>query len=117
MGFEFPDQHNDIIAANKRVTTLIYALYAASIIFGVTIFIAIVMNYIKRSDVQGTFLESHFTWQIRTFWYSLMWSIIATVTAIIGVGFIIFIALFFWFIYRVAKGWLKLNENLPVEIR
>jgi uncharacterized membrane protein len=70
MGFEFSDQHSgqydEKLASNKRVTTLIYALYGASIIFGVTIIIGIIMNYIKRADVQGTFLESHFTWQIRS---------------------------------------------------
>ena len=115
MGFEFPDQQNEKTAANKRVTTLIYALYAASIIFGLTIFIAIVMNYIKRPDVQGTFLESHFTWQIRTFWYTLLWGIIGSVTAVILIGFIILIGLFFWFIYRIVKGWLRLNDNLPIE--
>lgn len=114
--FEFSVQREDEIKANKRVATLIYALYAASIIFGLTIFIAIVLNYIKRPDVRGTFLESHFTWQIRTFWYTLLWSIIGLVTSVIGIGFIVLIVLFFWFIYRTAKGWLRLNENLPVEI-
>ena len=120
MGFELSEQdsvqYDEKLASNKRVTALIYALYGASVIFGVTIIIGIIMNYIKRADVQGTFLESHFTWQIRTFWYTLLWSIIGTLTAIIGIGFIILIGLFFWFVYRIAKGWLRLNDNLPVEI-
>ncbi len=120
MEFEFSEQNSiqyeERLASNKRVTTLIYALYGASIIFGLTIIIGIIMNYIKRPDVQGTFLESHFTWQIRTFWFTLLWSIVGTLTAMIGIGFIILIGLFFWFIYRIVKGWLRLNENLPVEV-
>lgn len=114
MRFDYPDQ-DEKLASNKRVTTLIYALYGASVIFGFTIIIGIIMNYIKRPDVQGTFLESHFTWQIRTFWYTLLWSIVAAATAVIGVGLIIFMVLFIWFMYRIIKGWLRLNDNLPVE--
>ena len=56
----------------KSLTTIIYALYAASFLVGITIFAAIIMNYIKKDDVAGTFLESHFRWQMRTFWFGLL---------------------------------------------
>ena len=59
--------------SGKSLTTLIYALYAASLLVGITAVVAIVMNYLKKSDVAGTFLESHFRWQIRTFWFGLLW--------------------------------------------
>jgi len=101
----------------KRVTTLIYALYGASIIFGMTIFVAIIMNYVKRPDARGTFLESHFTWQIRTFWFTLVLSLLGLFTAVLGIGVIILIVLFFWFIYRIVKGWLRLNDNLPMPVK
>ncbi len=55
---------------------MIYALYAASLFIGVTAIVAIVLNYIKREEAQGTWLESHFIWQIRTFWWSLLWLVV-----------------------------------------
>ncbi len=58
--------------SNKNITQVIYGLYAASLIVGVTYLIAIILNYVKRDDVKGTYLESHFEWQIKTFWYSLL---------------------------------------------
>ena len=63
---------NDISA--KTLTTIIYALYGASFLLGFTAIVAIVMNYVKKDDVAGTFLESHFRWQIRTFWFGLLWA-------------------------------------------
>mgnify|MGYP006149925221 CR=1 FL=1 len=59
--------------ANKTLTTVIYALYASSLLLGITCLVAIVMNYVKKDDVAGTYLESHFRWQIRTFWFAVMW--------------------------------------------
>ncbi len=110
---------NDIKASeeqsNKTVTMVIYALYAASIIVGITWLVAIIMNYVKRDDVAGTWLESHFRWQIRTFWYSLLWAVIGFVTTFILIGFVILFADFVWFVYRIVKGWLRLNENKPIE--
>ena len=64
------------LASAKTLTTVIYALYAASLLVGVTSIIAIVMNYVKKDDVAGTWIESHFRWQIRTFWFGLLWLII-----------------------------------------
>lgn len=100
--------------ADKTVTTVIYALYAASLVVGITYLVAIVMNYVKRSDVAGTYLESHFRWQIRTFWYSLLWSILGVITFIFVIGWFVLIANLLWFIYRIVKGWLRLNEGKPM---
>lgn len=98
----------------KQITTIIYALYAASFLVGVTSIAAIIMNYIKRDDVAGTYLESHFRWQIRTFWFSLLWAVIGMVTMLVGIGFIILLADAVWVIYRIVKGWLNLNDNKPM---
>ena len=108
--------------ADKQVTTIIYALYAASILVGVTCLVAIVMNYVKKDDVAGTFLESHFRWQIRTFWFALLWACVVfavgAVLAIVLVGFAIWIVGFFalglWAIYRIARGWLALRDRQTV---
>lgn len=101
--------------ANKNITQIIYGLYAAAIIVGVTYFVGIVLNYVKRDDVAGTWLESHFTWQIRTFWYSLLWFLIGLPLMLaLGLGFIVWIIAGIWYIYRIVKGWLRLNEGKPM---
>lgn len=102
------------IKANKTITTVIYALYAASLVVGITFIVAIVLNYIKKEEVAGTFLESHFRWQIRTFWYSLLWGVIGAITFIVLIGIFILIADLIWFIYRIAKGFLNLQEGKPM---
>jgi len=102
------------LASAKTLTTVIYALYAASLLVGVTSIIAIVMNYVKKDDVAGTWIESHFRWQIRTFWFGLLWLIIGTITYVVLIGWLVLAAAYIWFIYRVVKGWLNLNDNKPM---
>jgi uncharacterized membrane protein len=98
----------------KNLTTIIYALYAASFLIGITAIAAIVMNYVKKDDVAGTFLESHFRWQMRTFWFGLLWGVIGVLTMMILIGWPILIANGIWIIYRIVKGWLNLNDNKPM---
>lgn len=105
------------LASLKTLTTVIYALYAVSLFFGVTAVIAIVLNYIKRDDAKGTWLESHFTWQIRTFWWGLLWVVVGAITLIILIGWIVWGVACIWFIYRIAKGWLNLNDNKPMLLQ
>ena len=76
------------LASLKQLTMIVYVLYALSAFIGVTGIAAILINYIKRDDTRGTIYESHFTWQIRTFWWSLLWAVIGFVTMIVGVGFL-----------------------------
>ena len=98
----------------KNVTTVIYALYAASFFLGITAIVAIIMNYVKKDDVLGSFLETHFRWQIRSFWYGLLWLVLGAVTLFIGIGFIVMGVTYIWLIYRIVKGWLRLNDNRPM---
>lgn len=100
--------------SGKTLTTIIYALYAASFLMGITAIVAIIINYIKREDVAGTFLESHFRWQIRTFWFGLLWGVIGVLTFLVAVGWFVLIANGIWIIYRIVKGWLRLNDNKPM---
>ena|SRR3990172_2017362 len=99
-----------------NVSTLVYALQAASFIFGVTYIIAVIIDYVKRDDAHGTWLESHFTWQIKTFWYSLLWALLGAITFILVIGYFILIADAIWVIYRIAKGWLRLSERKPMYV-
>ncbi len=98
----------------KTLTTVIYALYAASYFVGVTAIVAIVMNYVKKDDVAGTFLESHFRWQIRTFWFGVLWGVLGTITMVFIVGWFVLVANGIWVIYRIVKGWLRLNDGKPM---
>lgn len=98
----------------KTLTTIIYALYAASYLIGITAIVAIIINYVKKEDVAGTFLESHFRWQMRTFWFGLLWGVLGTLTFLLVVGWFVLIADAIWIIYRIVKGWLRLNDNRPM---
>jgi len=95
----------------KNLTTAVYALQAAGFLIGITWIVAVVIDYVKRDEARGTWLESHFRWQIRTFWWGLLWGAIGVITFLIIVGWFILMAAVVWIIYRIVKGWLYLNDN------
>jgi len=101
----------------KDITTLVYLLQALFFI-GFTPLIGVIINYFKRSDVRGSILESHFKWQIRTFWWGLIWYSISgfLIFTIIGaiIGYPMFGIVVVWWIYRFLRGWLRLNRGLPM---
>ena len=117
-----------VVYALHTLSLVIGAFGAASIIgafvFGWPSIIAVIINYVKRGEAKGTWLESHFDWQIRTFWYALLWTIFVAilgfVLAIVLVGLAIwvigFIALGIWAIYRIARGWLALKDRKPMPV-
>lgn len=114
------------------LTHLIYGLHAFSALMGVissaaivTAFLtgwpsllAVILNYAKRSEVRGTWLESHFSWQIRTFWWALFWVVGAFVLfmTIIGIplALLMFVGAGLWVLYRIVRGWLALNDGRPL---
>ena len=104
-----PDEKN-----LKTVAMVVYALQAAGFFVGITWIDAIVVDYVKKDDAAGTWLESHYRWQIRTFWWGLLWGVIGGITTLILVGFAILFADAVWIIYRIVKGWLNLNDGKPV---
>lgn len=98
----------------RNLTQAVYILYALSYFTGITAIVGIVINYVKKDDVAGTWLESHFRWQIRTFWFGLLWAILGGIMIFVLIGFPILFANFCWIIYRIVKGWLNLNDNKPM---
>lgn len=112
--------------ALHAVGLAIGAFGAASVvgtfIFGWPSIIAVIVNYVKRGDARGTWLESHFEWQIRTFWFAVLWSILVFVLGLpltlVVIGFGIWAVGFFilgvWAIYRIARGWIRLNDRRAV---
>src|SRR5882757_5388012 len=123
-------------AALISYTHIIYALHSLSVligltsavtivgsfIFGLPSIIAVIMNYARQSDVRGTFLESHFSWQIRTFWFALLWVLVILALSLplmlILVGFFTmwagYVVLGIWVIYRIVRGWIALGDRRPV---
>jgi uncharacterized membrane protein len=99
----------------KTLTAIVYGLQLAGFVLGITWLVAIIVNYVKKDDVKGTWLESHFRWQIRTFWFGVLWSVLAFlfIITIIGWFFGMFILMVdaTWIIYRIVKGWLRLNDG------
>ena len=114
------------------VTHCVYALHSLSLLIGVTTaatiigafvfgvpsIIAVVINYVKRGEARGSYLESHFRWQIRTFWFALLWCVIGGMLFITIVGIPLALAVFFaaglWAIYRITRGWLALRDRKPM---
>lgn len=95
----------------KNLTQLVYILQGISLMVGVTSIAGLILNYLKRDEVKGTYLESHFTWQIKTFWYTLLGVILGGLLAIVLIGFLILGAVALWYIYRIVKGWLAFNDG------
>ena len=117
-------------------TQFIYALHALSLLTGIlgaaTVIgafltgwpslIAVILNYVKRGDARGTWLESHFRWQIRTFWFGLLWVAICVsfIIVTLGIGVLVMwlplAGVGLWFIYRIVRGWLALEGRRPMYV-
>ena len=98
----------------RNIATAVYALQAAGFLFGITWIVAVIVDYMKRDDARGSWLESHFSWQIRTFWWGLLWGVIGGVLLLVLVGYLVLVANAVWIIYRIVKGWLRLAERREV---
>ncbi len=99
--------------SEKGDVTLVYILQAVGFFFGVTFLAAVIVNYVKKDDVRSEIARSHFRWQIRTFWFSALWCVVGTVLAFVVVGYFIILANVCWTLYRVIRGWLRLNDGKP----
>jgi uncharacterized membrane protein len=118
------------------VTQIIYLLHGLSLVIGIigtaTVvgafllgwpsIIAVIINYVKRGDVRGTWLESHFRWQIRTFWFGVLWIGLCVLFVFLTLGIGVFFVwipagiLALWFIYRIARGWMALSNGRPMYV-
>ena len=118
------------------VTQLVYILHGLSIVIGlmtgatiISAFLfgwpsiaAVILNYIMAPDARGTFLQSHFSWQIRTFWYGMIWTVLVAIVGVLLMPFVIgpfiwligFVVLGIWVAYRIVVGWLRLRQYRPV---
>ena len=108
-----PKKSEEEIRALKNLATVVYLLQTATIPLVVTYFIAPLLVYWQRKRAKGTWLESHFRWQINTFWFGLAgFSIgVLTLSAIVQVGSIILAATLLWSVYRIGQGWTRLSRG------
>lgn len=119
-------------------THVIYGLHALAVLIGISAahtivgsfigsfpsIVAVIMNYARRSATHGTYLESHFRWQIRTFWFALLWAVLIVLLSlplmiiVIGFGTAIvgLMALGVWIAYRVIRGWIALRDHRPMYV-
>jgi uncharacterized membrane protein len=125
------------VAAGDELVTyahIVYGLHAFSLLTGVVgtatvvgafltgwpSIIAVILNYVKRGATRGTWIESHFRWQIRTFWFGLLWVSLCVLFVVVTLGIGLLIAwlplaiVTIWFIYRIARGWLALKDRRPM---
>ncbi len=107
---------------------VIYALHSFSVLTGalssvliVTAFvtgwpsiIAVILNYAKRSEARGTWLDSHLGWQIRTFWYALLGAMAFSTLAGIPVAIVVWVLTGLWVLYRIVRGWMSLSAEKPM---
>ena len=128
---------SDVATPDESLVTTthaIYALHALSLligltsaatvigafVFGVPSLVAVLINYARRSAVRGTMLESHFRWQIRTFWFALLWIVIGIVLFVTLIGIPVALLAWaiatVWVIYRVARGWIRLSNQEPMPV-
>ena len=114
------------------LTHVMYALHAFSALAGITTaafvvtafltgwpsIIAVIINYVKRDAVRGTVLDSHFSWQLRTFWWALLWVVISAVLIATFIGIVVGLPLLvlvgLWIIYRIVRGWIALANRSPM---
>ncbi len=119
------------------VAKVVYALHAVSIVIGIATgasivgaflfgwpsIAAVVLNYVMRSEARGTYVDSHFSWQIRTFWYAMIWAVLVGIVgfflSFVLVGFFVwtagFVVMGIWVAYRIIRGWIRLAgaETMP----
>jgi uncharacterized membrane protein len=118
-----------------KLTHVMYGLHAFSALMGiltpaliVTSFlsgwpsiIAVIINYVKRDEVRGTWLDSHFSWQLRTFWYALLWLFVIFLLFITLVGIplalVVGLGVGIWIVYRIVRGWMLLGQGRPAPVK
>ena len=122
----------DAPASAVTVAHVVYGLHAFAIVVGIlgspTVvgsflgsfpsIAGVVLNYVKRSEARGTWLASHYRWQIRTFWFALVWLIVAGVLFVTLIGiplaFVVLAVVTVWIAYRIVRGWRRLGRRSPM---
>ena len=100
----------------RTLTLVVYILYAIGVFTGLPALIGIIVNHVKAGDTAGTIYRSHFSWQMRSFWWGLLWGIVGGVTLWLFVGFFILGANWLWLVYRLVRGFLNWNDGKAMPV-
>lgn len=114
------EENSAVIDANatssmRTLTLVLYGLYAASVLMGLTGVVGVIIAHIRLKETKGTIFESHLRWLIRTFWLSLLMCLPGILLSFVGIGLLLLVAISIWFIYRIVVGFLKLNDGKPID--
>lgn len=110
-----PPDEAERLKSLKTTTGIVYLCQVLAFGFaGIPLLVGVIINYVKRDEVRGTYLESHFNWQVKTVWVTLLLLAIAGVTVNFGIGVFILIATILWLVYRIVLGWNALSSNKPI---
>ena len=102
--------------SENHFARIVYILQAVSIFVGITSIVGVIMNHVKSGSLTDPVIQSHNSWQIRTFWWMLLWSALCMIltTVTFGIGAVLFLVPLVWYIYRIVKGIMRLNDGKPV---
>ena len=119
MSNQAPDNRpsNDVagwIEPGRQNVQLVYILYLVSLAIGLTVIVGLVFAYMNRGNTDP-WLDSHYTYQIRTFWIALLYSVICFVLALVGIGFLLMFAALIWFVVRCVKGLQMITREQPID--
>lgn len=100
-----------VTETDKKMLTINYILFALGFLTAVTFIAGVVVAYIKRGEAETPVASDHYRWQIRTFWFSALWSVLGVILSMVVVGYFVLLANAIWTIYRIAKGWIRLSSG------
>ena len=109
-----PRQTDRWLEPGKTNVQVVYFLYIAGMFIGISALVGIVIAYINRGKAGG-WVETHYTWQIRTFWIGLLYSFVSVLLMIVGIGFLLMFAVAIWVIVRCVLGLQAANRDEPVR--
>ena len=110
-----PERQSDRwLEPGKTNVQVIYILYLAGFVIGITPLIGVVLAYVNRGR-SAAWIETHYTWAIRTFWIGLLYALISFILAFILVGFLLMLATAVWFILRCTFGLQALTRDEPMK--
>ena len=109
-------QNEEKLQSLKTTTAIVYVCQVFTFVFaGLPLLVGVAINFLKRAEVEGTWLESHFNWQIKTVWVTLAGFALAGLTFFVGIGLYILLPTLVYLVYRIAVGWTALTANKPIE--
>lgn len=114
------------LSGEKTTLHIVYLLHAlAPFTYWILAAVAVFIGFLKRDNVRGTYLDSHYAWMAGAFWWTLFWLVTTWVIygvlsiLTLGIGAVVLFPflwlahgiLFIWYLYRVIRGWLSLNDG------